>query len=156
MIEPRDEQGPCRRNFRAWRRNRARTVPGADNPRPRAGQATATRLAAIVAEVRRVRPWVVGVFILIAGMAGFRLAAGYAEGKIAKRIEQAAAAAGVRIQYEGLHVGLLPPFELTGITIEKPGKGTVRIDRAHGVATSGIGMHHTPTLPKAHLRAGVS
>ncbi len=81
-----------------------------------------------MAEVRRVRPWILGIFILIAGAGAFRLAANYAERRIAARIERAAAAAGVRVQYDRLHVGLLPPFQLTGITVEKPGQLTARID----------------------------
>lgn len=56
------------------------------------------------------------------------MAAGYAERKIATRIDQAAARAGLRVQYERLHVGLFPPLELIGITIEKPGQMTTRID----------------------------
>jgi hypothetical protein len=71
----------------------------------------------------------VGGFILIAGFAGFRLAASTAERRIAARIERMAAAAGVQVQYKSLHVGLLPPFELTEVTIDKPGKASARIDR---------------------------
>ncbi len=81
-----------------------------------------------MAEVRRARPWIVGVFILIAGLCSFRLAASYAERRIAARIERVAAALGVRVQYERLHVGLLPPFQLVGLVVEKPGQLTAHID----------------------------
>jgi hypothetical protein len=81
-----------------------------------------------VAEVRRARLWIVGGFILIAGFCSFRLASSYAEQRIAARIERVGAALGVRVQYERLHVGLLPPFQLTGLTVEKKGQLTARID----------------------------
>ena len=80
-------------------------------------------------EVRRYRPWIAVGFVLISGFALFRLAASSAERRIAGRIERIAAASGVKIQYKDLHVGLLPPFALTEITIEKPGRATARIDR---------------------------
>jgi hypothetical protein len=57
-----------------------------------------------------------------------RLGAGYAEQKIAARIQMAAAAAGLQVQYERLHVGVWPPFVLTGVTLDKPGQITARID----------------------------
>jgi hypothetical protein len=81
-----------------------------------------------VAEPRPVRPWILGGFILIAGAGAFRLAANFLERRIAARIDRVAAAAGVRVQYGRLHVGLLPPFQLTGVTVEKPGQGTAQID----------------------------
>jgi len=87
-----------------------------------------TRLAHRVAEARRVRLWILSGLILLGGVLALRLGAGYAERKIAARIERAATAAGLRVQYESLHVGLLPPLVLTGITVEKPGQISARID----------------------------
>jgi hypothetical protein len=81
-----------------------------------------------VAEARRVRPWILGGFILIVGAGAFRLAASYAEGRIAARIDRAAAAAGVRVRYDRLHLGLLPPFQLAGLVIEKAGQFTAAVD----------------------------
>ncbi len=87
-----------------------------------------TRLRRRVAESRRVRLWVLAGLILVLGVASFQLGARYAEARIAARIQRAATAAGVRIEYQSLHVGLLPSLVLTGITIEKPGKLTARIE----------------------------
>ena len=81
-----------------------------------------------MAEVRRFRLWILGGLILLAGAGALRFAANYAEKKIAARIERAGAALGVRIQYDQLHVGLLPPFQLIGLTVEKPGQLTAHID----------------------------
>ena len=85
----------------------------------------------------------------------FRLATGYAEAKIAARIERMAAAAGVRIQYQRLHVGLLPPFELTAIKVEKPGQATVTIDTVTASprfrGPSGFGLLALVTVGMARL-----
>ena len=81
-----------------------------------------------MAETRRVRLWILAGLILVAGVVAFRLAAGYVEGRIAARIQRAATAAGLRVNYESLHVGLLPPFVLTGLALQKPGKLVARID----------------------------
>ena len=82
-----------------------------------------------MAEVRRVRWWILAGLILVAGAGAFRYAAASAERRIAARIERAAKAAGVQIRYDDLHVGLLPPFRLSGVTVEKPGRIVARIDR---------------------------
>ena len=88
-----------------------------------------TKLLRRVAEARRVRLWILAGLILVGAGAGFRLAAIYAEQEIAGRIQRAAAAAGVRVQYESLQVGLSPPLQLTGITVLREGKLVARIDR---------------------------
>jgi hypothetical protein len=81
-----------------------------------------------VDEARRVRPWILGAFILIAGLAAFRYGAARVEERIATRIDRAAKTAGVQIHYDHLHVGLLPPLQITGLTIEKPGQIAAHID----------------------------
>ena len=82
-----------------------------------------------MAEARRVRLWILAGLILVTGAGAFRLVAAYAEQEIAARIQRAAAAAGVSVRYASLHVGLLPPFVLTGLTVERPGQMTALIDR---------------------------
>lgn len=110
----------------------------------RTSRARRTRLRRRVAEARLVRLWILAGLVLVAGVVAFRVAATYAEQEIARRIQRVAAAAGVRIQYESLHVGLLPPFLLTGITVEKPGNLVARIDlvsaspRFHGPRGFGL------------------
>jgi len=94
----------------------------------RTTSARRTKLQRRVADARRIRLWILAGLVLVGGVVAFRLAAAYAEREIAGRIQRVATAAGLRVQYESLHVGLLPPFVLTGITIEKPGKLVVRID----------------------------
>ena len=79
-------------------------------------------------EVRRFRPWIAGALVLIAGAGAFRLAASWAEREIASRIDRAAKVAGVSIRYDDLHVGLFPPVQLKGVTIEKAGQITALID----------------------------
>jgi hypothetical protein len=81
-----------------------------------------------VAEARRTRLWILVGLTLVGGILVLRLGAGYVEQKIANRIQEAAANAGLRVQYESLHVGLLPPFVLKGITVEKPGQVSATID----------------------------
>ncbi|MEO8500676.1 MAG: biosynthetic peptidoglycan transglycosylase [Vicinamibacteria bacterium] len=75
------------------------------------------------------RPWILGgCLLLLGGLLTFQLLAGYAEAKIAARIRRAAETAGMRVEYRRLHVGVWPPFELTGVTIDIPGVATARID----------------------------
>ena len=81
-----------------------------------------------MAEARRVRLGILAGLVLVLLALTFRLGSGYAEARIAARIRRAAEAAGLRVEYQSLHVGLMPPFVLTGLTVAKPGKLTVRID----------------------------
>lgn len=67
------------------------------------------------------------VLFLLVGFVVFRLVAGSIEGRIATRITRAATSAGVRLTWDRLHVGLFPPFRLSNVVIDKPGKATVRI-----------------------------
>lgn len=68
------------------------------------------------------------VLFLLVGFVVFRLVAGYVEGRIATRLTRAATSAGVRLTWERLHVGLFPPFQMSGLVIDKPGKATIRIE----------------------------
>jgi hypothetical protein len=81
-----------------------------------------------VAEARRIRRWILAGLTVAGGVIAFQLAAGYAEQKIAARVQEAAARAGVRLRYESLHVGVRPPLVMTGVSIDKPGQVTARID----------------------------
>ncbi len=119
------------------RRAHGETLPARTMSRGYRGRAIRrTKIGIIVAEPRRSRPWILGGLILILlGIIVFRLASGYAEGKIAARIERAAISLGARIQYQDLHVGLWPPVRIKGITLEKPGKLTAHIDEVTAAPT---------------------
>ena len=93
---------------------------------------------------KRFRPRLLSALLLLLGFLAYRGAAGYAEGKIAARLERAATTAGVRVRYDRLRVGLFPPVRLTGVAIEKPGRITVFVDsisvtpRLHGPRGFGL------------------
>lgn len=108
--------------------------------------------------MRRLRPWITFGLILLIGAITFRLVAGYAESRIAARIESEAQKLGIGVRFAELHVGLFPPFRMSDVVVEEPGKATVRIDRLsihpriHG--SKGFGLlarvalgHITLTLP---------
>ena len=56
------------------------------------------------------------------------MAAGYAESRIARRIETEAARLGLEIRYARLRVGVFPPFRMSEVVIARPGQWTIRID----------------------------
>jgi len=100
----------------------------------------------------RLRPWQRGALILLAVVGLFRLVAGYVEGKIAARINGVAQRQGLEIRYERLRVGLFPPFQITGLVIEKPGAATTRVESV-SVTPRFRGPRGFGLLGRVHLAA---
>lgn len=67
--------------------------------------------------------------ILLLVVVAFRLVAGYAENRIAARIESEAKRLGLGVRFAELRVGLFPPLRMADLVIEEPGKATVRVER---------------------------
>ena len=78
---------------------------------------------------RNRRAWLLAGLLLTVGFAAFRFAAGRVEAMIAARMDAAALRAGLSLHIDALHVGLFPPVRLSGITIERPGQWSARIDQ---------------------------
>ena len=88
-----------------------------------------TKIDPIVADTRRLRPWITfGLILLIAAIA-LRLVAGYAENRIAARLEREAKTLGLAVRFGELRVGLFPPLRMSDVVIEGPGKAVARIER---------------------------
>jgi penicillin-binding protein 1A len=67
--------------------------------------------------------------VLLAGAIVFRLFAGYAESRVAARLENEAKKLGIGVRYAELRVGLFPPFRMSDVVFEQTGKAMLRIER---------------------------
>jgi len=89
---------------------------------------------------RTARPWILGGVAVILGVAALGTSARYLEQRLAGKIHAAAAAAGLRITFDELRVGLSPPFRMSGLAIERPGQAAVRIDKVTATPRLGPGL----------------